>query len=410
MTKYLFVPSNLELKGMLPTIRHKHIDKYHYVVHKLSEERILNRLNDTRNGYVSLSSAVMRDVLTVQQYMPIMSFLLDNGIIERDGIYSNGGTYHSFAAKCYWYRLTPTYRQVEARQMMIIDTNFERKLVRKSREAVEKAVKETPHLQFINFNLNDLQIDSVGALTMIREMLNNDLDYTVEMYNNDTLVIHKIQNREFYMVRDTSGNRVHNNLTSLPKRLRRFLYINSGETLVNLDIRNSQPLLLSIVLREYYPCTLPPDVAKYINLCENGQFYEHMMDLMDIPACPMHRDKIRKSFKEDCFAHIFYCKNNPKYTYKEAKIFKRAFPHCYQVIIQEKKVNYKNLSIKMQQAESNIIIDRVVRHLADLRNIFALPIHDSLVVTESNADYVKQIMLKEFANYGVNPTINIEQL
>ncbi|WP_276497913.1 hypothetical protein [Pontibacter litorisediminis] len=411
MTKYLFVPTNLDLKSMLPEKRHKHIDKYHYFIHKLFEERILNKMNDNRQGYVSISSEAMREVVTPQQYTHIIRFLLDNNIVERDGIYSNGGDMGIYDPKCYWYRLTQPYRQDVARQMMVVDAAFEAKLTRKKHEAMKKTIVATPHLQFLHFNLLDLQIDHEGALAMIDEMLATDSEYTVEQHNIDTLAILKIKNGEFFMVRDMVVNRVHNNLTSFPKRLRPFLRVASGEALVNLDIRNSQPLLLSLVLKHHYPGTMPEDVAKYIQLCETGQFYEHMMDLMGVPACPVHREKIRKPFKEACFAHIFYCRYNPHYQYEDAKAFKKAFPNCFKVIVQEKKGNYKNLSIKMQQAESELMIDRVVKHLADLgQNIFALSIHDSLVVTKGHADYVRQLMLDEFAAQGVYPTINVEPL
>ena len=406
-TKYLFIPENLDLKTLLPKKRLKHIDKYHYFLHKIYEERVLNKMNDSRNGYVSLSAKAMQQALNTRQYTEVKQYLLQSNIIESDDIYSNGGEYQQYERKCYWFRLGTQYRDVQARQVMILDIEFEKKLTRIKNESISKVIEKTPHLQYMHFNLNDVRIDSESAFYKIGEMLNSNADYTLEQFQFDNHTIHKILNRDFFFKRDDNVNRVHHNVSNISKRIRSFLYIETGEALKNLDIRNSQPLLFSIVLKQYFQKELPSDVAEYISLCESGMFYEKMMQLLNIENTEANRKKFKKNF----FGRIFYCEYNEHYQYKEAKLFEKHFPNCWSVICKEKEKNYKNLSTKMQQIESSIIIDGVIKHLASLRSdLFALSIHDSIVTTESNTAYVKQLMLAEFAKYEVYPTVNIEDL
>src|SRR5262249_49452664 len=94
--------------------------------------------------------------------------------------------------------------------------------------------------------------------------------------------------------------RVHTNLTNLKSRMRPFLSYR-GMPLVNLDIRNSQPLIFSILLRRRYAGRMPPDVQRYVELVQQGRFYEHLMDAGGIAA------ERRSRFKRQFFGHVFFC-------------------------------------------------------------------------------------------------------
>ena len=65
----------------------------------------------------------------------------------------------------------------------------------------------------------------------------------------------------------------------------------------------------------------------------------------------------------------------------------------------------------MQQAESEIIIDNVIKEIArkyHFQDYFALTRHDSIYTTEDKADDVKRRMLNAFAKYSITPTIVLE--
>ncbi len=59
-----------------------------------------------------------------------------------------------------------------------------------------------------------------------------------------------ILNGEFYVLRPDEKSRVYTNLTNLKRECRAFLRYDD-KPLVELDIRNSQPLIASIIIKEY---------------------------------------------------------------------------------------------------------------------------------------------------------------
>lgn len=417
--KRLFIPVHLNVKELLSKNNKKHIDKYHYFLHKLYEERILNKTLKNKDRWVPLSTRVMESIVSARQYQKIKSFFINHGIVECDERYSAGDEYHVHEKKCKWYRFTEDYKQVKVTEYMIEDEVFEKKL---QRFKVAKATKiDTKVKQFLHFNLQEILINQLAANLEINNKLFHETDdYDLEKANFDTIAVCKIASKDFFFHQDPTSNRIHTNITNLSSWIRKHLYIETGEELVNLDIRNSQPLLLSILLKREYPI-MPPDALKYIGLCESGMFYEYMMDELKVPL-----NTNRKDFKQKMFAKIFYCKLNEYYMYNESKVFAQLFPSCFAVIKKYKKGNYKNLAIAMQKAESSILLDGVIGKLSSMfsldgvigklssmfspEDLFCITIHDSIITTESQSEIVRQLMLDEFLKHGLKPTINIEKI
>jgi hypothetical protein len=60
----------------------------------------------------------------------------------------------------------------------------------------------------------------------------------------------------------------------------------------------------------------------------------------------------------------------------------------------------------MQKVEAHFIYDRICCRIETERpQIFLGTIHDALVTTPDQADYVRRVMTDEFAWVGVTPTI-----
>jgi hypothetical protein len=71
--------------------------------------------------------------------------------------------------------------------------------------------------------------------------------------------------------------RIFSALTSLPTILRKFVTINS-KPMVELDIRNSQPLIFASILKsklDEYNLDLQ-EVEDYTKLCQEGKFYDYV--------------------------------------------------------------------------------------------------------------------------------------
>jgi hypothetical protein len=139
------------------------------------------------------------------------------------------------------------------------------------------------------------------------------------------------------------------------------------------------------------------DVERYIRLCEDGKLYDELMNLD-------HNQTDRDTFKKQIFAQVFYGKNC--YDGRLTKLFAQEFPSVWETIRAIKKEDYKRLSHHMLRLESEIVINRAVRHCA-LEGIWVVTIHDCLVTYPEQAEGVKQILMGAFESAGVTPTIKI---
>ena len=138
-------------------------------------------------------------------------------------------------------------------------------------------------------------------------------------------------------------------------------------------------------------------LRRYIQLCEEGRFYDELMVLDD-----NHTD--RETFKKQVFTQVFYGENC--YQGRLTRLFAQEFPTVWETIRTIKKEDYKRLSHQMLRLESEIVINRAVRQCA-LEGIWVVTIHDCLVTYPEQAERVRQIMVEAFGSVGVRPTIKI---
>lgn len=74
-----------------------------------------------------------------------------------------------------------------------------------------------------------------------------------------------------------------------------------------------------------------------------------------------------------------------------------------------KKQNHARIAWMMQNEESTLFIGRICRRLMKERPELPLyTIHDSLVTTERNLDFVERVAMEEFSTLGVSPTFKTE--
>ncbi len=68
----------------------------------------------------------------------------------------------------------------------------------------------------------------------------------------------------------------------------------SDFTLYEVDIRNSQPLVIGFLASKYWiakGCAVPMDVVRWIDVCEHGCLYEELADLANKDANCTHYDR-----------------------------------------------------------------------------------------------------------------------
>jgi hypothetical protein len=394
--KKIYIPSNLDLPQLLDQ-EHRNetdIDRLHYIINLIYEQRALYK-NDEE--FVQLKAIYMRRLIgrAGKTYNDYINILANKGIIECDRRYIVN-------EKSFGYKLCNEYSDVRHKQVPItsasLQSNIERwqdcrKPMGSLKEKMHKFTKVHKHIYHF---IENIEIDYKAALQSIEGL-------STEEYNKNKITIDKIKDKEFYLHRDEFG-RIHTNLTILKSTLRRFLSY-KGKKFVNIDVVNSQPLLLLLTIKSIYltiRCTgaiyfedVPPDVLCYKRLVERGELYEYLMKR----AQTANRD----NFKENFFRDTFFGK-------KTSNLFCELFPTIGKEIRRIKRKDYRRLAWMMQRKESKLIITKICgRIMREHPEVFIGTIHDSVLTTPENVSTIRQIMSEEFEKIGLSPTIRVDR-
>lgn len=232
----------------------------------------------------------------------------------------------------------------------------------------------------------------------------------LDTHSCNHMSIEKLYHQDWKLpTRPVKGSRVYTSLTNFSSYLRQFIYHSQypGETLVNIDIKNSQPFLLCLLLmHRYRGQAMPADVQEYITLTSSGKFYEHVAQAMGVR---IESKRERRDFKSNFFGSIFFCRNQHTEASKCGKWFKLHFPNVYQLIYDTKAVRYQNLADAMQIQEAKVILDVVVKAL-HAKKIWCASIHDSIICRPGDQEEVAALILDSFQDYGVRPSLDLEPL
>jgi hypothetical protein len=213
--------------------------------------------------------------------------------------------------------------------------------------------------------------------------------------------IYAINDGWLYFRRNKTNGRLDTNLTSLPSYLRK--YIISDDELVNIDIKNSQPYFLYTRLRNE-PSVEKNEVEKYGQLAVSGQLYEYLCEKYKEST---GRNKEREQMKKILFS-IFYSKTTSYSSYKA--FFRSIFPSIMDYIDVTNAIKHNTLAVAMQVMESHAILDIVMPACKEV-GITPLTIHDSFLVSESEAQIVKEIFEDKFHQmFELVPALHYESL
>lgn len=383
---YLWVPAGFNPCDYLEEPLHNRADLARFVVHKIIWSNVF-KLHD-KHGFVPLKAEYLRRFFPGSaSYAGVMKSLVESGAIACDGMYVQG-------SKSLGYKLGSALAGQRHRRVIVDDRTLARKIAR-SRDDYVGALRGV--YRHLYDHLTNAQIDSEPAM---ESLLGEGFEPT-----NETAV-QLIRDRQFFLHVCPYG-RVHTNLTNLKSTLRRYLSVH-GQKLVNLDIRNSQPLVFASILKSHYEFdatqqeeAAPPDVLQYVDLVQAGKLYDSLMEESGITP-----DQ-RSSFKKCFFARVFYCKNDP--TSDEARLFGNRFPSVYALVRSMKAEAHADLAKSLQRAESAIMIGGVAsRCMREIPHAFISTIHDSVLTTLRYADAIRTILSDEFLKVGLIPTIQVE--
>lgn len=450
---YWKIPSSIDLESILKKyppkfIRQYNIDYFYYFIELLCDMMEYNDL-DGNGGYVNLNSTIMQSI--VHNYNEYLNYLLDHRIIKTDKKYIPG-------VKSMGYILNKLHFDSEIELIKIQSFVLIKKRAKKKR-ALEQEMKATSNTYYYLtkwFN-EKLQIDAEGAISKLEELFpkpkgairgvsKGKANRMTKKYSAK-LAIQRLINNDYYYSVDDKVGRFHSNLTNLKKELRHYITYD-GKTLVNVDIKNSQPLLSSILFEpsfysnskpryinlQYIPSSFEylinnnkytythtiimlvktlqsidiKEVKLFLKMAKSGNFYQELSKAM------YPKRKFNKSIMKELTYKVFFSSNRSiqgmnNWTKRE---FKMKFKGIYKMFAAIKRKNHRALSHILQRIESEIMIQNACKRISiEQPDLPIFSIHDSIITTDGDQGYVERVIKEEaFKLTGLNVWLGIEIL
>ena len=229
----------------------------------------------------------------------------------------------------------------------------------------------------INPTLRKILIDDLYHVELDIDASNNWLEneksnLTLHQFFKNHSLIGGIDEGLLFYKFDSFG-RLHTNFTTLKKYVRKNYLKIDGKELMELDIKNSQPLLLAVLLKkEFDEKNFNEEIKKYIEIVKSGLIYDDLFE--KYPEYIQSRDAAKKFVYTVLFGKNYY-------KIIENKIFQKEYPTVYDYIKTLKNLNgYKYISHQLQLLESNFIFDKVVTEIKNkFPHIRLFTVHDSII-------------------------------
>lgn len=423
------IPEGIELPTILkkypPDFKYK-IDYFYYIIDTISEATDFEDI-DNNEGFVNLQGNRLQEFN--HQYKKYIKYLQWR-LIRRDK-YIPG-------KKSFGYCLSFKNDSRGLVEIPIVDFVVRKKIKKEYAGKQQDSVSTEENYKYLTkwFNKH-LNIDGIEARKKVDELfppltgairgkIKGQPSRTTKRYKS-LVAIKKFELHEFYYNVDDNIGRFHSNIANIKKELRSFITYN-GHRLVNIDIKNSQPLFSQLLLNStfyennpdyiniyqfqtaiqlignnninriinnirYNIMIVESDVnqsgiafSNYIDLVNSGDFYRGISNLI-APNLPYEKSLMKTMMFLVFFSHNRFI-GQPEAKTKLA--FKNYFPEVYQIFRLLKTTNHTVLSHILQRIESLVIVEKAAKRIA-FENPF-LPIftvHDSIATIVGNEDYVE---------------------
>ncbi len=302
----------------------------------------------------------------------------------------------------------------------------------------------------------------IGGKQVLKTVLvnkNADCFYRAALGN-----INHIKDKDYNLLVDKRCGRLHTNITNMKNELRNFLTY-KGVELVAVDLKNCQPFLSTALFRpEFYKknkklvtyksihytdysttsniykqgsllskriqedpiyltlvenagTSIITDISTYFDYVLKGTFYEEFAKIIETETGEKVIDRVE--LKKVMF-QVYFTSNSYKggclgAEYKN--LFINHFPNVNKLFEAIKKgKDYQGnsckslLAVLLQNMESKLILDKCCGRITKERpDLFIITIHDSIVTTKGNEEYIKQVIEEEALNYiGNKPKVEFE--
>lgn len=348
---------------------------------------MLLRSIEFKRDYVPLGSEWLRGILGDESGRSILGILKEIGAIEPAG--QEGPWYWRITRR---YRFTEQYRSQPFGTVSIAPKLIQRYITYYNRR-LQLALEAAPIYRALWDDIQHVSLHSSWVETVPQFAIGDWRKQLAWHRSYD-----EIYRRSFRFSCSLSKagkfpkpGRIYTTFTSTPSKMRQYALLD-GMPLVCLDVKASQPFLHS---------TLIPDSAekrRYLEAVKSDKFYE------ELGAAGNWQGNSRAELKEAVFASVFYGKLLPQEKASPIwKAFQLTYPGLATAISYEKRNNNRDLAIKMQYLEAEIILHTALPALKQADpSIRVLTVHDAIYVTEDHIRAAKDALHNAFATVTGN--------
>lgn len=408
------IRTSLEVIRQINNIRElSEKDKYYAMVFITSLISISNReykKDEYWHGYISRASKYFRNLRGGTDEATFLEILEQNKLIKINHCYSmdnfsksfkvlinHGGSYTTVKAEDY----------LNEKQL----TNHIKRIRRREEKDLELEQHKQNIIDIIDFNLNAIKElykrRGIQLLSNDKKDLEKELEsLNIDNYNRkmQVLIYQTLELIDIEQCRITKGknsNRHYHALSNMCKDLRDCLEskLKGKKHLVEVDIKNSQPLLL-LALIKAKNIEIEEQILK---LTQEGYYYEMLASILGMDYKMVANDReYRSEFKNVVFRDILFSKNRNNANFKALK---KSAPLYAQAIIDLDKDNLLNRDL--QQLEAQIMLPLTVKNRG-------VGIHDSVILAcaEDLAEIyiLKEQIVKEFKKFDLDVILHEKKI
>ncbi len=425
-----YVPESFRPETSLPQRLLLHAQSAYYLMHL-----ILVRLVHGERDCARLKMKYLENVMGRRHAGIIRASLEESGDTCRVGGYREG-------QYAFGYLPGEKYRDQRLRPFHPTNPELLQRLARLHHEIDENGGR---HLLPIHKQWEQWQTSLTIDINQARSAVAT-LPVASNPYDIQSLLIDRLPRQEYRFKVDDYG-RVHNSITNLHRRIRPALRIH-GEPTMHIDIVNSQPALLAVLIRQLalwdadidHPSSSELAVSRfarrqvgaggtacsavahsggsgdptplsiydrapfgptegdklYERLATSGRLYEHLMTLTG-----MSRAEVKVGLLRDVFG------KRGHYSCPLEQVFRDDFAGVQQFIRWFNRDDHAALLRELQRVESDLVIHRVGKRLKELGCTGCVSLHDAVFCALDDINRIEQAFQDECDASGIQLKLEI---
>lgn len=237
-----YIPENINIDELLEQFPPSFSLERDKLVHLLS---LLNeipaydhRKYEDAEGWIPINTTLVQKQ-GIRDFPKYRDWMIDTGIIETDNRYLVG-----VKSRC--YRFTEKYQTIVRVEPIYKKTLIKALVKELKTDFISRKTYANLYQWFDGLEI-DVESAKLYLIGKYRLDVENGVSHSIKKLSSSLINIDKIANKQFHFSVDKSAGRLHHNLTNIKSELRNFISY-KGQSLVSIDIANSQPVMSLLLL------------------------------------------------------------------------------------------------------------------------------------------------------------------